>query len=145
MVAVVPLALAFCNNNFIYVALMADFFVIPLLLGFAYFYYALSEECVASIRRGKVLFSVDGIERCFVDDDDCVVSQKKMVWTEFEMCVVDENGIMLFLKASGIKFEFIPKSAFADNEIDDVLGLIPKELLKKMNLRGIKISKKFAE
>lgn len=69
--------LALWNLNFLYAALMVEFFVIPMMLGLAYFYYALSEECVSSIRRCRVRIGEGGIEREFVDGKNAVVSVKR--------------------------------------------------------------------
>lgn len=65
--------LALWNLNFLYAAFMVELFVIPMMLGLAYFYYALSEECVSSIRRCRVRIGDGGIEREFVDGENAVI------------------------------------------------------------------------
>ena len=88
--------LALWNLNFLYAALMVEFFVIPMMLGLAYFYYALSEECVSSIRRCRVRIGEGGIEREVVDGENAVISVKKTGWEAFCRCDVADAGIKLF-------------------------------------------------
>ena len=106
--------LALWNLNFLYAALMVEFFVIPMMLGLAYFYYAMSEECVSSIRRCCVRIGEYGIERVFVDGENAVVSVKKTGWKAFCRCDVSEAGIRLFHADKDVVFDFIPSSAFSD-------------------------------
>lgn len=128
VVAIPPMALAYFNLNFIYVALMLVFFVIPMMLGAAYFYYALSDECLSSIRRGRILLDDTGIIRQFVDDEDVVVSDKKAQWKDFESFEFDESGIKLFIKKRGMTFEFMPAVAFDGIIFSDAVGLVSKHL-----------------
>lgn len=108
--------LALWNLNFLYAALMVEFFVIPMMLGLAYFYYALSEECVSSIRRCHVRIGEGGIEREFVDGENAVVSVKKTGWEAFCRCDVADAGIKLFHAGKAMAFDFIPSGAFSEEK-----------------------------
>ena len=108
--------LALWNLNFLYAALMVEFFVIPMMLGLAYFYYALSEECVSSIRRCRVRIGEGGIEREFVDGENAVISVKKTGWEAFCRCDVADAGIKLFHAGKAMAFDFIPSSAFSEEK-----------------------------
>lgn len=125
VVVVAPFVfLSLWDTRFIYVALMSAFFIIPLLLGFAYFYYALSEECVSSIRKSRVVLDKDGFVRILYDDDNEVAGTSKKEWSEFWRCVVDESGVKLFSRKNTISFEFIPANVFPNEKKIELEHLI---------------------
>lgn len=127
-VAIPPIALSFFNLNFVYVALMLVFFALPTLLGTAYFYYSLSDECLSSIRKGRMIMKKEGIVRQYMDDEDGIVSAKHMQWADFDNYYSDKAGLKLFLKNSRITFEYVPSEAFEDNNFLDVVALVSKHL-----------------
>ena len=63
-------ALSFVDVRFVYVALMAGFIVVPMLLGFVYFYYAFRPVAVSAVRRQSVR----------IDDADCVSQRRPVRW-----------------------------------------------------------------
>ena len=128
VVAFPPIVLSFFNLNFIYVALMLVFFALPTLLGTAYFYYALSDECLSSIRRGRVIVGEDGIVRQYMDDEDGIVSVKHIQWADYDSYYSDKAGLKLFLKNSRIAFVFVPSEAFDENNFLDAVVLVSKNL-----------------
>lgn len=103
-------ALSFVDLRFLYVALMALFIVMPMILAFVYFYYAFSEECVFSIRRGTTSFGDKGIEREFFNDDDEPVGQQQYDWAAFSGGEFCEQGLVLFLKGKKLPFVLVPAS-----------------------------------
>lgn len=107
------IALSFVNLNFIYVALMAVFIVLPMLLGFVYVYYAFSEECVLSVRRSRVRIEDDGLEWIFYDDGDEVAGSRYYGFADICRCQTDGNYAELYLKGKGLRFLLLPLSEFS--------------------------------
>ena len=109
------MGLSFVDLRFIYVLLMAVFIVIPSLLTFVYFYYAFSEDCVMSIRNGKILVKEDGIERIFCNDDNEPIGSRFYEWNSFNGVDIYESRYLI-IAFEGKKFGFImiPKEAFPD-------------------------------
>lgn len=128
VVAIPPIALSFFNLNFVYVALMLVLFALPILLGTAYFYYALSDECLSSIRRGRVIVGEGGIVRQYMDDEDEIMSVKHIQWADYDSYYSDKAGLKLFLKNRRIAFVFVPSEAFDENNFSDAVALVSKNL-----------------
>ncbi len=128
-IVVVALALlSVLNVNFLFVALMSVFIMLPMALGFAYFFYALGENCVESIRRGAVMITEECLLRQFVDEEDNPVGEKKYAWKAFQSVEIVESGILLFPGKSRLAFDYIPKTAFADGDYESVVALIGNKL-----------------
>ena len=116
--------LSFVNVNFIYVALMALFIVAPMLLGFVYVYYAFSEECVMSIRRGRVEFDDTGIEWVFCDDDGKATGRSRYRWSDFNRCEIDGGCAELYPKGKGLRFLLVPLSAFDSDTLKSFIRIL---------------------
>lgn len=129
-VLVLPFAaLSFVNLNFLLVALMVVFLVVPMLLGYAYFYYALSEECISSIRRSFIEVSEFGITRHFVDEDDCSCGDMSFEWSLFDAFEIDVNGIYLHVRKKKLSFLLIPRAAFVQaGDWDRVVAMAEKNI-----------------
>lgn len=116
IVVVLPfVALSFVNINFIYVSLMALFFVVPMMLGFSYFYYATGRECVTSIRRCRIKVSQIGFRRIFLDDEDNETGDADYTWADYNVSVKDES-ILLQNKNNRYDVQIIPLDAFESEE-----------------------------
>ena len=59
-----------------------------MLLGFVYYFYAFSEECIASIRKGKIWIDENIIKRIYLDDDGETIGEKAYSWDMADRCVV---------------------------------------------------------
>lgn len=114
--AVPFVGLSFADLRFLYVALMAICLVTPLLLGYVYFYYALGEECVASVRRGRVRFSEAGVAREFLDDDDRPIGLRFYGWDEFGGYSVSSKFLKLFLRRKSFLFQLVPIEALPETD-----------------------------
>ena len=49
-----------------------------MLLGFVYYFYAFSEECIASIRKGRIWIDENIIKRIYLDDDGETIGEKSI-------------------------------------------------------------------
>lgn len=115
------IALSFVNLNFIYVALMAVFIVLPMLLGFVYVYYSFSEECVSSVRRCRVRIEDDGLEWIFYDDGDEVAGSRYYRFADICRYQADGNYAELYLKSKGLRFLLLPLSEFDSEDRNRLL------------------------
>lgn len=130
-VVVLPFAgLSFVNVNFIYVALMSVFLVVPTMLGFAYLYYAFGEECVASVRKSRVRIAEKGVTRIYMDADDNVSGECIYGWHEFDRMEVSGSCLKLFFRGRPLAFQMIPAFAFAS----------PQQMEKAAELAGEHLS-----
>ena len=128
IVVVALVLLSVVNVNFLFVALMAVLIMLPMALGFAYFFYALGENCVSPIRRGAVAVTDESLVRRFVDDDDNLVGEKTYPWDAFQSAEIVESGILLVPGKSRLAFDYIPKSAFEGEDYEAVVSLIGNKL-----------------
>ncbi len=128
IIVVALVLLSLVNINFLFVALMAVFIMLPMVLGFAYFFYAMSENCVASIRNGMVIVSEQCLMRQFVDEDGAVVGERKYDWTSFKSAEIVDSGILLFPDKTKLSFEYLPKIGFDEKNYEDVVALISNKL-----------------
>ena len=87
-------ALSFVDVRFVYVALMAGFIVVPMLLGFVYFYYAFRPVAVSAVRRQLARIDDAGITVVFLNDDLCV-GETRYEWAAFDDCTVADGYIRL--------------------------------------------------
>lgn len=112
-VVVVPfVALSFVDINFVYVALMALFLIVPMMLGYVYFYYAFSDDCVSSIRKCRVDTTEEGLCRRYYDDSDEEVGEQLERWDSFASAELSGEALLLYRKKKKFVFQMIPESAF---------------------------------
>lgn len=121
--------MSFIVPQFVYIGLMVIFIIVPLMLAYVYFYYALSKECVSAIRNGLSEFSQDGITRVYLTPDGMLRGRESFAWTQFCRYEDCEDAIMLFLQGSRYKFHFYPYWAFhTQDELVKTLQLIDSRL-----------------
>lgn len=124
-------ALSFVNINFIYVALMAVFIVLPMLLGFVYVYYAFSEECVSSIRRCHIRIGNNGAEWIFHDDENKTTGCRQYKWKNFCRYEIDNGFIELYLKDKGNRFLLVPLGEFRHEDRKSVIETLQSAILSE--------------
>ncbi len=121
--------LSFWNINFIYVALIAVFFVFPMSLSYVYFYHAFSPECVEAIRQGKMEFDENGIRHIYTNDEFEQTSFKEYSWTDFSNYEFGSKYIKLYLKNSKHGLLIVPIDSFeSDMNNKDVRNLIEQKI-----------------
>lgn len=117
--------LSFFNLNFIYVALMAVFIILPMLLGFVYVYYAFSEECVSSIRRSRIKFNDNSVEWEYVDEQNETINTRIYKWTDFCRYEITTSYVLLYPAGKGLRFLLLPLYAFSTEESILLLKILP--------------------
>ena len=122
------LSLSVLNVDFVIVALMAIFIVIPMVLTLLYFNYALTDEARLSISKTYIKLKDEGLVVNRLKDSDAesqlseadnketvVVESKEYGWNEFSGMIVGSWGVALRHEGRYRLF-LIPEGAF-DNEI----------------------------
>lgn len=108
-------ALSFVDVRFVYVALMAGFIVVPMLLGFVYFYYAFRPVAVSAVRRQLARIDDAGITVVFLNDDLCV-GETRYEWAAFDDCTVADGYIRLDFVDGTYNFLLVPEDSFATED-----------------------------
>ena len=108
-------ALSFVDVRFVYVALMAGFIVVPMLLGFVYFYYAFRPVAVSAVRRQLARIDDAGITVVFLNDDLCV-GETRYEWAAFYDCTVADGYIRLDFVGGMYGFMLVPQESFATED-----------------------------
>lgn len=108
-------ALSFVDVRFVYVALMAGFIVVPMLLGFVYFYYAFRPVAVSAVRRQLARIDDAGITVVFLNDDLCV-GETRYEWAAFDDCTVANDCIRLDFVDGTYNFLLVPEDSFATED-----------------------------
>ncbi|MDY5899912.1 MAG: hypothetical protein SPK37_02395 [Candidatus Limisoma sp.] len=108
-------ALSFLDVRFVYVALMAGFIVVPMLLGFVYFYYAFRPVAVSAVRRQLARIDDAGITVVFLNDDLCV-GETRYEWAAFDDCTVADGYIRLDFVDGTYNFLLVPEDSFATED-----------------------------
>ena len=108
-------ALSFVDVRFVYVALMAGFIVVPMLLGFVYFYYAFRPVAVSAVRRQLARIDDAGITVVFLNDDLCV-GETRYEWAAFDDCTVANDCIRLDFVDGSYSFMLVPQESFATED-----------------------------
>ena len=108
-------ALSFVDVRFVYVALTAGFIVVPMLLGFVYFYYAFRPVAVSAVRRQLARIDDAGITVVFLNDDLCV-GETRYEWAAFDDCTVADGYIRLAFVGGMYGFMLVPKESFATED-----------------------------
>lgn len=108
-------ALSFVDVRFVYVALMAGFIVVPMLLGFVYFYYAFRPVAVSAVRRQLARIDDAGITVVFLNDDMCV-GETRYEWAAFDDCTVADGYIRLDFVDGTYNFLLVPEDSFATED-----------------------------
>lgn len=108
-------ALSFVDVRFVYVALMAGFIVVPMLLGFVYFYYAFRPVAVSAVRRQLARIDDAGITVVFLNDDLCV-GETRYEWAAFDDCTVANDYIRLDFVDGTYNFLLVPEDSFATED-----------------------------
>lgn len=117
VIVVLPfIALSFFNLKFIYVSLMILFFVIPIMLGFAYFYYATGAECINTIRRCKIIIHERSFNRIIFDDEDNEVTRIQYNTADY-ITHLSDTQILLINKQKYYDIHIIPLSSFENKDI----------------------------
>lgn len=119
---------------FAFVALMMLFIVIPMIMSFLYFYYALTPEAIMAMRNKRILINPDkGITVTYepADTDDSVPAfpPSHVNWQEITEIEYRNHDIMLHLTGSHYRFILIPYDAIGTHErqtkLADILSTIP--------------------
>lgn len=112
---VLPFAvLSMVSLNFVYVCLMSLFLIVPMMLGYVYFYYALSEDCVSSIRKSRVSITKRGVLREYYDEEDKCIGGQETSWNDVLRVEIDGDKLLLFKKSGKFAFQVISSRAFAN-------------------------------
>ncbi|MDD6141822.1 MAG: hypothetical protein PUB61_10565 [Bacteroidales bacterium] len=107
--------LSFVDLRFVYVALMAGFIVVPMLLGFVYFYYAFRPIAVSAVRRQAARIDDDGITIVYLNDEQCV-GETRYEWAAFDDCTVADGYIRLDFVGARYDFLLVPHESFATED-----------------------------
>ncbi len=107
--------LSFVDVRFVYVALMAGFIVVPMLLGFVYFYYAFRPVAVSAVRRQLSRIDDAGITVVFLNDDLCV-GETRYEWAAFDDCSTADGYIRLDFVDATYAFLLVPQESFATED-----------------------------
>ena len=125
-------ALSFVDVRFVYVALMAGFIAVPMLLGFVYFYYAFRPVAVSAVRRQLARIDDAGITVVFLNDDLCV-GETRYEWAAFDDCTVANDYIRLDFVDATYAFLLVPQESFAtdadfDKTVKNICNRVNKAL-----------------
>ncbi len=114
LAAVVPcVALSFLNLNFIYVALIVAFIVLPMLFAFVYIVYGFADESISAIRYGKVVIGKEGVRKIFYDaEGDTEIGCREYHSSVFSDYAVTEKFVVLRFKKMKYSCLLIPLNAF---------------------------------
>ncbi|MGM9832723.1 MAG: hypothetical protein ACI31A_03435 [Candidatus Limisoma sp.] len=104
--------LSFVDLRFVYVALMAGFIVVPMLLGFVYFYYAFRPVAVSAVRRQVARIDDGGITIVYLNEEQ-PVGEAHYEWTAFGDCTVADGYIRLEFVDRTYAFLLVPQESFA--------------------------------
>ena len=107
--------LSFFNINFIYVALMVIFIIIPMIVTYLYFYYGLLPESRSAILEKSAEFTDEGIVYLYKQDDK--PDRKELFkWECIKDVEVGKKWFLLVFKKNNYTFLCIPYSAFDSTE-----------------------------
>lgn len=104
-------SLSAININFIYVALMLIFIVIPMIMAFLYIYYGLVPESRLSILEKSAIISSDAIELHF-EKEDGIVKIEHLNFNSFTRYVPKKKCLLLVYRGRNYRFLVIPYTAF---------------------------------
>lgn len=115
-----------------FVALIMLFIIVPMVMSFLYFYYALTPESIMAMRNKRLsIIKDDGITVIYEPDDDSSRPRfppVKIKWDELSGIEYRTHDIILHLKGSRYRFIIIPFDAIGDNERQEKLAEIFAEL-----------------
>lgn len=103
------------NINFIYVALMVIFIIIPMIVTYLYFYYGLLPESRSAILEKSAEFTDNGITYIYKQEDkpDRI---EVFNWDSIKGIEVGRKWVLLVFKRNDYTFLCIPYSAFDSSE-----------------------------
>ena len=104
-------SLSVVNVDFLIVALMAIFIMIPMVLTLLYFNYALTDEARLSISEKELKVTVDGLHLKTLNNKE---QEYFFQWKEFYGCLIYEKSLLLQHDGK-FRFFMIPCNAFHDN------------------------------
>ncbi len=123
-------SLAVLNIDFLIVALMAVFIIIPMVLTLLYFNYALTDEARISITEKELKVTDEGLQIKTLSNK---LQEYTFLWAEFYGYVVGEN--FLLLQHDGkYRFFMIPLKAFNDEaQRTECIALVKRCITQKTN------------
>ncbi len=124
--------LSFVDLRFIYVALMAAFIVVPMLLGFVYFYYAFRPVAVSAVRRQAARIDDAGITIVYLNEEQSV-GETHYEWAAFDDCSTADGYIRLDFVDATYAFLLVPQESFAtdadfDKAVENICNRVNKAL-----------------
>lgn len=100
-----------------------------MLLGFVYYFYAFSEECIVSIRKGKIWADENIIKRIYLDDDGEVIGEKAYSWKMADRCAVDSRSFRFYFCGKKDVFLLVPSSVFkSESQRENFIALLKSVL-----------------
>lgn len=125
-------ALSFVDVRFVYVALMAGFIVVPMLLGFVYFYYAFRPVAVSAVRRQAARIDDAGITIVYFNEEQSV-GEAHYEWAAFDDCSTADGYIRLDFVDATYAFLLVPQESFAtdadfDKTVKNICNRVNKAL-----------------
>ncbi|MEG0700466.1 MAG: hypothetical protein RR442_02920 [Muribaculaceae bacterium] len=123
-------SLSVLNINFIYVALMVMFIIIPMIMSFLYIVYGLVPESRLSILAKSAIINCDELELHFEDENGNLVKVEHILLESFSRYVPQKKWLLLFYKGSNYRFFIIPYDAFKSVEdLRITIGVLRKKLI----------------
>lgn len=110
------------NIAFAFVALMILFIIIPMIMSFLYFYYALTPEAIMAMRNKRLHIVPDkhiivNYETATGDDDiSATLPPSEIKWNEITGIEYRNHDMMLHLSGSRYRFLLIPYESIGDYE-----------------------------
>ncbi len=108
------------NIAFAFVALMILFIIIPMIISFLYFYYALTPEAIMAMRNKRIHFSTKDItityEPANEEDSTPAYPPAHIDWNDVISIEYRSRDMILHLKGSRYRFLLIPYEAIGSRE-----------------------------
>ncbi len=117
------------NIAFAFVALMMLFIIVPMIMSFLYFYYALTPEAIMAMRNKRLHIEPDksiivNYETSTDEDFTASLPPSQIKWNEITGIEYRNHDIMLHLTGSRYRFLLIPYDSIGDYEQQSSLANI---------------------
>ena len=114
----VCIALATVNKNFLFVAAMVAFLILPMMQTLIYYRYTLYKEVAYSILKKSVEISDDGIKIIFESESDDIEPRQPQIlsWDRFSVISPRKDHLLLVFNKPKFCFLAIPYNAFDGTE-----------------------------
>lgn len=119
------------NINFIYVALMVIFIIIPMIVTYLYFYYGLIPESRSAILEKTAELTDEGIVYLYKQKDKPDRTEL-FEWSSIKSVEAGKKWLLLIFRKSNYMFLCIPYSAFESNgKLNEAFVFIRSKITSK--------------